>query len=149
MTPRKVVSGFSCLGWLSYLFQRVSLADVKTRLLFLSCVSFGNVFIGACLYRCASGQTWSRSLFTTYAVLFRAPGIGVTNEQSVVASLVLNTIFIWGLFLFSAFLGMISDEVKQQVSLLCCTAFCPTLPLSSTSHSLVDHGHGYSLTALQ
>jgi hypothetical protein len=46
----------------------------------------------------------------------------VTNEQSVVASLVLNTIFIFGLFVFAAFLGMISDEIKQQVSLVCCTA---------------------------
>jgi hypothetical protein len=103
------------MGWLSYSFQRVSLADVRTRLAFLSAVSLANVFVGACLYRLASGETWSRALFKTYGVLFRAPGIGVMNEDTVAASLVLNTIFVFGLFVFAAFLSMISDEIKQQV----------------------------------
>jgi hypothetical protein len=106
---------FSWLGWLSYSFQRVSLSDVKTRLLYLSAVILVNIFVGGCLYRCASGQSWGSSLFKTYGVLFRAPGVGVFAEETVAASLVLNVIFIFSLFVFAAFLGMISDEIKQQV----------------------------------
>lgn len=106
---------FRWLGWLSYSFQRVSLSDVKTRLLYLSAVILVNIFVGGCLYRCASGQSWGSSLFKIYGVLFRAPGAGVFSEETVAASLVLNIIFIFSLFVFAAFLGMISDEIKQQV----------------------------------
>lgn len=108
---------FSWLGWLSWTFQHISLAGLPTRLLCLSGISLGNVCVGACLYRLASGQPWARALFKVYGVLFRAPGIGVMQEETVLASLVLNTIFIFGLFVFATFLSMISDEVKQQVSL--------------------------------
>lgn len=106
---------FSWLGWLSYSFQRVSLANVHTRLLYLSCVSLANVLVGACLYRCVSGKAFSACLVKTYAVLFRAPGVGVFNEDTLAASLVLNLMFIFGLFVFACLLGMITDEIKLQV----------------------------------
>jgi hypothetical protein len=115
---------FSWLGWLSYSFQRVSLANVHTRLLYLSGVSLANVLVGACLYRFVSGKAFSACLVKTYAVLFRAPGVGVFNEDTLAASLVLNLMFIFGLFVFACLLGMITDEIKLQVSavlaVLCC-----------------------------
>jgi hypothetical protein len=126
---------FSWLGWLSYSFQRVSLSGVKTRLLYLSAVILVNIFAGGCLYRFASGQSWSSSLFKTYGVLFRAPGVGVFAEETVAASLVLNVIFIFSLFVFAAFLGMISDEIKQQVRVL------SSPNVLSSMHLLFVKGH--------
>jgi len=114
---RTSLKSYSWLGWLSWSFQRVSLAGLPTRLLFLLLITLSNIFLGACLYRLASGQPWGRALFKTYGVLFRAPGIGVMNEDTLLASLVLNTIFIFGLFVFAIILSMISDELKQQVRL--------------------------------
>jgi hypothetical protein len=105
-------TSFVLLGWLSYCLQRVSLAGLPTRLLFLSSISLLTTCVGAVLYRWASGQSWSQSLLKTYGVLFRAPGIGVMNEQSLAAGLVANIIFLFGLLCFATFLSMISDHVK-------------------------------------
>eukprot|EP00775_Hariotina_reticulata_P004547 gene4547-4799_t len=65
-----------------------------------------------------SGSSWSTSLFKVYGVLFRAPGVPVSAEATVAASLVVNGLFVFGMFVFALLIGMISDEIKQQVHAL-------------------------------
>lgn len=106
---------FSFLGWLSYTVQRVSLAPLHTRLFVFSGVSCADVILGACCYRLASSAPWSTCFLKSYGVLFRVPGIGVVAEATLLAAIVLNVLFIFSNFVFAALLGLISDEIKQQV----------------------------------
>jgi hypothetical protein len=48
--------------------------------------------------------------------MFRAPGFVVSQEQTVAATLVLNTMFIFSVFVFATLIGLVGDEVKQSVS---------------------------------
>lgn len=109
----------TALLWLwnhfTYSIQRVSTLSFSQRLLVLAFTSVVHVGLGAFLYRLASGDTWSCALFKSYGVLFRAPGFAVSNETTLAASLVMNTLFIFGMFVFAVLIGMISDEIKQQV----------------------------------
>lgn len=100
---------------LNYSIQRVSTFSFGHRLVVLACISAVHVAVGAFLYRLVSGDPWSSALFKSYGVLFRAPGFAVSNEPTLAASLVVNTLFIFGMFVFAVLVGMISDEIKQQV----------------------------------
>jgi hypothetical protein len=48
--------------------------------------------------------------------MFRAPGFVVSQEQTLAATLVLNTMFIFSVFVFATLIGLVGDEVKQSVS---------------------------------
>jgi hypothetical protein len=52
--------------------------------------------------------------------MFRAPGFVVSQEQTLAATLVLNTMFIFSVFVFATLIGLVGDEVKQSVSNSCC-----------------------------
>lgn len=104
-----------CWHHLTYSVQRVSTFSFSHRLLVLGCTSLVHVGLGASLYRLVSGDSWSCALFKSYGVLFRAPGFAVSNETTLAASVVMNTLFIFGIFVFAVLIGMISDEIKQQV----------------------------------
>jgi hypothetical protein len=54
--------------------------------------------------------------------MFRAPGFVVSQEQTLAATLVLNTMFIFSVFVFATLIGLVGDEVKQSVS--SCTRAC-------------------------
>lgn len=99
----------------SYQLSTISLLPFHRKLLVLAYMSLVNVLAGACVYRAVSGSSWSTSLFKVYGVLFRAPGVPVSAEATVAASLVVNGLFVFGMFVFALLIGMISDEIKQQV----------------------------------
>lgn len=58
--------------------------------------------------------------------MFRAPGFVVSQEQTLAATLVLNTMFIFSVFVFATLIGLVGDEVKQSVSND--RAVCPCRP---------------------
>lgn len=121
---------------LTYSIQRVSSFSFSQRLLVLACASVLHVVLGASLYRLVSGETWSCALFKSYGVLFRAPGFAVSNEATLAASVVMNTLFIFGLFVFAVLIGMISDEIKQQVH-------CPLWNPLPSCRTVCEHANAH------
>ncbi|GAX80772.1 hypothetical protein CEUSTIGMA_g8207.t1 [Chlamydomonas eustigma] len=90
-------------------------ADLRVRVGIIALLSMVTTFIGAIVYSFVSGETLSESLFVIYAVLYAVPGSSVTRERSLGATLVVNVVFLMGLFVFAVLLGMIGEEVATQV----------------------------------
>eukprot|EP00878_Enallax_costatus_P031821 GHUV01034872.1.p1 GENE.GHUV01034872.1~~GHUV01034872.1.p1 ORF type:complete len:787 (+),score=252.04 GHUV01034872.1:587-2947(+) len=130
---------------LTYSIQRVSTFSFSHRLLVLACTSMVHVILGASLYRLVSGDSWSCALFKSYGVLFRAPGFAVSNEPTLAASVVMNTLFIFGLFVFAVLIGMISDEIKQQIHAM----RVGDVELRLRGHTLVLNWNGLTLSLLR
>jgi hypothetical protein len=90
-------------------------ADLRVRVGIIALLSMVTTLIGAILYSFVSGESLFDSLFVIYAVLYAVPGSSVTKEKSLGATLVVNVVFLMGLFVFAVLLGMIGEEVATQV----------------------------------
>lgn len=77
----------------------------------LACLCLINVLTGALLMRLMAGTGWADASYAVYGVLFRAPGFSVRSEDAR-ESLVLNAIFLFGLFGFALLLSVITNEIK-------------------------------------
>ena len=71
--------------------------------------------LGASVYAAATGRSYLGSLYHMYSVLYAVPGSDVTHEPSLVATCVVNGVFLIGLLVFAVLLGMIGEEVAMQV----------------------------------
>ena len=69
------------------------------------------------LYGRASDRSWARGMYLTFCTLLRVPS-PVYKEKKIWAAMVLNTVFMCGLFVFAVFLGLITEDVKQRVALI-------------------------------
>ena len=118
MPPRSAVwPGFTAwfLHSLAYQAQCISASGFGRKLVVLVTISVCNVGLGAALYKTVSGVDWATATFTVYGVLYRAPGFSVSRGPTALATLVLNSIFIFGVFVFAVVIGTISDEIKSQM----------------------------------
>eukprot|EP00798_Chlamydomonas_sp_ICE-L_P017041 gene17041-23333_t len=114
--------------WVSQMVQKLTnSADVPpndatfiflSRAAILVAVSVANVCVGATIYKVVTGAPWTKSLFKVYSILFNAPGTDVTAEPTPVGSFVANIIFITGILVFAVLLGMIGEEVGNQIMAL-------------------------------
>ena len=73
-------------------------------------------FLGP-LYGKASDRSVIRGMYLTFCTLLRVPS-PVYKEKKLGAAVVLNVVFMCGLFVFAVFLGLITEDVKQQVALI-------------------------------
>ena len=73
-------------------------------------------FLGP-LYGKASDRSVTRGMYLTFCTLMRVPS-PVYKEKKLGAAVVLNVVFMCGLFVFAVFLGLITEDVKQQVALI-------------------------------
>ncbi|KAF6257467.1 hypothetical protein COO60DRAFT_1622239, partial [Scenedesmus sp. NREL 46B-D3] len=130
----------------SYHVQRAQLlASFTHRLLVLACVSTGCVTAGALLYYVVSGEPLVACLFKSYGVMFRAPGFVVSQEQTLAATLVLNTMFIFSVFVFATLMGLVGDEVKQSIQAM----RNGDVPLQLRGHTLVLNWNSLTLSLLR
>eukprot|EP00798_Chlamydomonas_sp_ICE-L_P032019 gene32019-16542_t len=93
-------------------------ADVRVRAAILVAISVANICVGATIYKLVTGVSWNRALFKVYSILFNAPGTDVTAEPTFIGSLVANIIFMTGILVFAVLLGMIGEEVGNQIMAL-------------------------------
>ncbi|KAL3151949.1 hypothetical protein ABBQ32_001075 [Trebouxia sp. C0010 RCD-2024] len=100
---------------LTVALQQVLLANVLVKIGAVFTVALPLVWLGGLLYHCTSGESLQISLFKVYAVLYRAPGAKVTEETTLPAALLMNLIFLCGLFTFAVVLGFVSEEIKSQL----------------------------------
>ncbi|KAL3142871.1 hypothetical protein ABBQ38_003160 [Trebouxia sp. C0009 RCD-2024] len=100
---------------LTVALQQVLLANVLVKIGAVFTVALPLVWLGGLLYHCTSGESLQISLFKVYAVLYRAPGAKVTEETTLPAALLMNLIFLCGLFTFAVVLGFVSEEIKTQL----------------------------------
>lgn len=100
---------------LTVTLQQVLLANVLVKIGAVFTVALPLVWLGGLLYHCTSGENLQVSLFKVYAVLYRAPGAKVTEETTLAAALLMNLIFLCGLFTFAVVLGFVSEEIKSQL----------------------------------
>ncbi|DBB16525.1 TPA: hypothetical protein ACH3X3_014790 [Trebouxia sp. C0006] len=105
----------ACLMQLTVTLQQVLLANVLVKIGAVFTVALPLVWLGGLLYHCTSGESLQISLFKVYAVLYRAPGAKVTEETTLPAALLMNLIFLCGLFTFAVVLGFVSEEIKSQL----------------------------------
>lgn len=69
------------------------------------------------LYGKLSDRTVKRGMYLTFCTLLRVPS-PVYKEKKFRAAVVLNAVFLCGLFVFAVFLGLITEDVKQQVAMI-------------------------------
>jgi hypothetical protein len=102
---------------LTYYFHKAitSGTQKKCATLFLLCVPV--VLTLGPLYGKASQRHWFRGMYLTFCTLMRVPS-PVYKEKRPVAALILNTVFLCGLFVFAVFLGLITEDVKHQVAMI-------------------------------
>lgn len=103
------------LQTLSYHAQRLSTSSFPKKLLAFLLLSASCTGLGAVVYRSVTGVTWGRAAFTVYGVLYRAPGFTVNHSEFSAGVLVLNCVFLYGLFVFALFIGTINEELKRQL----------------------------------
>lgn len=107
-------------GWqarAAHAAQRLSSFPFAPKLAVLGALCAANVLGGACLYRAATGVGWAQSAYLVYGVLLRVPGWSIrASSHSVLGELVLNLIFLFGLFFFATLLGVISNEIRVSGS---------------------------------
>ncbi len=123
------------LRWMSAL----NVADVRIRGLAIVVVSVLNISVGALCYKIASGpaRSWSSCFFRVYSVLLDAPGSDASDDDEIVASVVLNVIYIVGLIVFAVLIGMVGEEVTVQVTLAC----MPGMSGGARCRALAHHLH--------
>jgi hypothetical protein len=90
-------------------------ASFWVKIVVLVSLGLPQILVGGVLYKWASGLDWTTSLFTVYGVLYRIPGVAITREETLTATVVLNVIFMFGVFVFAILLGMIAEEIKLQI----------------------------------
>jgi hypothetical protein len=90
-------------------------ADVRVRISLIATLSLITALLGAVAYSRATGANFLNSLFHMYAVLYAVPGSTVTMEDTMLATVVVNVVFLIGLLVFAVLLGMIGEEVATQV----------------------------------
>lgn len=115
---------------LTVTLQQVLLANVLVKIGAVFTIALPLVWLGGLLYHCTSGESLQVSLFKVYAVLYRAPGAKVTEETTLPAALLMNLIFLCGLFTFAVVLGFVSEEIKSQLR-----------SVKSGNYAVVAQGH--------
>jgi len=100
---------------IAFYFQQLMLSHVLVKILAVFLCGTPVVWLMSLLYCSASGTDLPHGLFKVYGVLYRAPGAKVTEETSWLAGLIMNIVFLLGLFTFAVVLGIISEEIKTQV----------------------------------
>lgn len=118
---------------LTFYFQQLMLSNVLVKILAVFLCGTPVVWLMSLLYCSASGTDLPHGLFKVYGVLYRAPGAKVTEETSWLAALVMNIVFLLGLFTFAVVLGIISEEIKTQVR----DVKLGNYPILAQSHTLV------------
>ena len=93
----------------------LNLASSRVRFYTIVAVCLLNIVLGALAYKLASGKRWSSAAFTVYSVLLDVPGADVLSEERAVGLFVLDVIFLVGLVFFAVLLGMVAEEVANQV----------------------------------
>ena len=121
-------------GWVLLQHQHLSNSgDVRVRAMVLVVISFILVSVGALAYHLATGASWPSSFFYVYSILFNVPGTDLTSEGSLYGLVLTNCIFLVGVLVFAVLLGMIGEEVANQIVLL----RSGTGPLKLNGHILI------------
>lgn len=69
-----------------------------------------------------------------YCTLFRTPG-SVNRETAAGPAIVLNIVFLYGFLFFAVFLGLITQDIKDQMNMLREGA----TPVAQTGHTVICH----------
>lgn len=72
-------------------------------------------FLGAAIYRIASGSDWGDAIGKTYFTLNNVPGMDCTSDDTPRGTLVLNLIHILSLFTFAILVGILTDDISEAV----------------------------------
>jgi hypothetical protein len=75
------------------------------------------VLASATFYRSLSSESWFQAIYKTYCTLFRTPG-SVNRETAAGPAIVLNVVFLYGFLFFAVFLGLITQDIKDQITTL-------------------------------
>lgn len=102
---------------LTYRFQQIITGSTPTKLGFVLCLCLPYVVASATLYRSLSSESWFQAIYKTYCTLFRTPG-SVNRETAAGPAIVLNVVFLYGFLFFAVFLGLITEDIKDQISML-------------------------------
>jgi hypothetical protein len=100
---------------LAYRFQQIITGSTATKLGFVLCLCLPYVLASATFYRSLSSESWFQAIYKTYCTLFRTPG-SVNRETAAGPAIVLNIVFLYGFLFFAVFLGLITEDIKDQIS---------------------------------
>ena len=116
---------------LAYKFQQIITGSTATKLGFVLLLCFPYVLASATFYRSLSSESWFNAIYKTYCTLFRTPG-SVNRETAAGPAIVLNVVFLYGFLFFAVFLGLITEDIKGQISML----REGTTPVAQTGHTV-------------
>jgi hypothetical protein len=101
----------------TYYFHKALTSGTLKKSFALLLLCFPIVVVLGPLYGRASDRSFTRGMYLTFCTLLRVPS-PVYKEKKFWAAIVLNIVFMCGLFVFAVFLGLITEDVKQQVALI-------------------------------
>jgi hypothetical protein len=102
---------------LTYRFQQIITGSTVSKLAFVLALCLPYIIASAAFYRSLSSESWFNSIYKSYCTLFRTPG-AMNKETAVGPAIVLNIVFLYGLFFFAVFLGLITEDIKGSVGQL-------------------------------
>ena len=116
------VSGISSeIGaWLKFQSYELLACSGLIKVMMYTAFSAVLVAIGAWMLRAArgdeSGESLGETLFTSYALLMNVAGASAVDEESGKMALVVNTIFVAGIFTFAILLGVVTSSIENSLS---------------------------------
>eukprot|EP00892_Ulva_mutabilis_P008060 jgi/Ulvmu1/5626/UM023_0165.1 len=99
--------------WALYKMQKFFSQSIISKIAAVGAVAVPLVLFFGYLYRKASGKSMGQSMFQVYSVLQDTPGATACDEENKQSALVLNVVWIVGLFSYALVLGIVSDDVAQ------------------------------------
>ena len=100
---------------LTYKLQQIITGDTVSKIGFVLALTCPYVIASAAFYRSLSNESWFNAIYKSYCTLFRTPG-SVNRESSPGPAIVLNIVFLYGLFFFAVFLGLITEDITGSVT---------------------------------
>ncbi|KAG1676953.1 hypothetical protein FOA52_014829 [Chlamydomonas sp. UWO 241] len=99
-------------------FARESARSARVRIGLVFALSLATTTLGAAAYKGVTGAPWALAYTHVYNALYNAPGADMTMEQTLAATVVINTTYVTGVLVFAVLLGMVGDEIATQVQSL-------------------------------